>query len=528
MAVPGDQLVPSGVAVNSAEVDLLDQPLMVPAQRPGSDIDLAFAAIMRKRRHYDLLFRYYDGDAPLRYSTRRLREAFGKTFGVYFAENWAAVIIDSMLDRLNLKGFDVAASGLDDRLDKLWEATRLHQESDDVHEGALVCGEAFLIAWREDDGVEAYYNDPRLCHVFYDGDQPTKKAFAAKLWVGDADGKARMVLYYPDRLERYIASGSAVPASGSGFVADEPAREPNPYGEVPVFHFRVRKRPGKIDLDRSVRSQVDAINKLFSDMMVAAEFTALRQRVIISQADPGDLESFKNWWIPAGDGVGQQSQVVELGGAGLENFLKAISETASAIGIITRTPRHYFYASGSDPSGDALLAMEAPLVKKVSKRQEAFAETWVEVAQFLLKLDGAGDVKASDISPTWDPVQSLQPGASATVIKTLTDASVPLVTAVRRAGWAKDEIEQMEKDQADAKKKNSTGLAGAALDAIRAANEQNPNPGTRSVVPGLAGQAGDRPGGQPGAQPGAQPGGGQQGAGGGQQGAGTGGAANSG
>jgi adenylate cyclase len=45
----------------------------------------------------------------------------------------------------------------------------------------------------------------------------------------------------------------------------------------------------------------------------------------------------------------------------LANALTAIDKMASTIAIITRTPKHYFYSQGGDPSSEALIAMEAPL-----------------------------------------------------------------------------------------------------------------------------------------------------------------------
>ena len=466
-----------GVIVNSADVELEVPPVSTPVTSGASgDLALAFETIMHKRPLYNLLYRYYDGDHPLKYSTKRLRDAFGKwDRNIRFIMNWTGVVVDAVLDRLSLKGFDLQDKTLDDLIDEAWNDNHLQLLADEVHEAATVCGEAFVMAEKNDEGgVDVYFNDPRLCHVFYDGDRPGVKKFAAKLWLG-LDGKDHLNLYYPERIEHYIASG-ANSGAASAFRADEPASEGNTYDEVPVFHFRSERRPGKLDLNTAVRSKQDAVNKLFSDMMVAAEFSALKQKAIISQADPGDLKTFENWWIPAGDGTGQQSNVIELGGAPLNNFLDAIDKVATAMAIITRTPKFYFFAQGGDPSGDALIAMEAPLVKKTKKRQEAYAVTWCEVAVFLLKLMGKDDVKESDITPTWEPVETVQPKSSADIVKVLVDSTVPLVTALRRQGWAKDELEQLAKDQKDAKKA-AAGVASAALDAARVASEQDPNTG---------------------------------------------------
>ncbi|NIS83046.1 MAG: phage portal protein, partial [Anaerolineales bacterium] len=131
-------------------------------------------------------------------------------------------------------------------------------------------------------------------------------------------------------------------------------------------------------MSRSILDLQDAVNKLLADMMVAAEFGAFKQRWIISYSDPGNMRNAPNeiWALPAGDGAGQQTQVGEFGVTELDNFYDAIDRLATAIGIISRTPRHYFYQQGGDPSGEALIAMEAPLNKKITRHIERFTIVW--------------------------------------------------------------------------------------------------------------------------------------------------------
>ncbi len=467
------------------------------------DLTQAFNVLSQKRMPYDLLYNYYRGNHPLKYSTDRLRKAFDKIY-VYFAENWIAVIIDAVLDRLNLKGFDVSKNDeAKKKLIELWEKYHIHLMADDVHEAATVCGEGYVIAWREEDDngdevTDVYFNDPRMCHVFYDPYRPTVKLYAAKMWI---DGKTRhpkMLLYYPDRLEHYI-SKSVISrstdwvSSAGGFVKDtdygENGVEPNEYGIIPVFHFRAGRTSGKKEIGQAEISLQDSVNKLLADMMVSSEFYTFTQRVIISQADPGDMKNGAgvNWWIPAGDGKGQASSVTELGAKPLNPFLDAIDRLAQAMAIISRTPKHYMMLTGADPSGDALLAMEGPLNKKVKKRMEGYEVEWKSLAMFLLKLEGI-DVDPQTITPVWEPVETIQPLAQAQTVKTEVESGIPLKTAVRRRGWASDEIDQMEKDLAEQDKKKS-GLAQDALNKLRGSDAQNNlNPDGTQKQPAQSGQ----------------------------------------
>lgn len=452
------------------------------------DVKLAFDCIKNKRAVYDLLYNYYKGLHPLKYSASRLKKAFEK-IDTYFAENWVAVIVDSVLDRLVLRGFDIAENTeANDKLEEIFKVYNLALEADDVHEAAVITGEAFLIATQnsdaedEDDKYDIYFNDPRMCHMFYESSNPRKKRFAAKIYVGD-DGYSRLVLYYSDRYEYYKSDKKAGKINQDIFQTyanfkpdDELPLEANDTGEIPVFHFSIGRTSKRKDLGPSEISLQDAINKLLTDMLVSAEFNAFVQRVIISQADPGDLQNIAgaNWWIPAGDGKGQQSTVQELGGRSLDQFLKAINDLATALAIISRTPKHYFFAQGGDPSGEALIAMESPLNKKVNKRMRAFSVEWNNFARYILTLEKIKIMK-TQITPLWEPVETVQPATSANILKTNTDAGVPLVTAMRWQGKPQSDIDQMLNDKKD-EKKTMTGLAQDALDKLRAEDAQNNTP----------------------------------------------------
>lgn len=440
-----------------------------------TDLQRAHKALSSKRQGYTDLWAYYDGKQPTVYTSKRLKEIF-KDLDATFNENWCSVVIDCATDRINLEGFAVAGAGeTGAKLTTLFQELQLGLEADDVHEAALVTGEAFLIVWREEDDTapQAYYNDPRLCHVFYDPENPRKKSFAAKWWV-DQQLKTRLTLYYSDRLEYYISRGKTdAPSSANAFMPfPEEETADNPFGEIPVFHFRPERRTIKGDLANVVPLQ-NGINKLMADMMVAAEYGAFKQRYVISNADTSQLQNAPNlvWSIPAGDGVGQQSQVGEFEATDLENYLKAIDSLAAAAAIISRTPKHYLFEQAGTPSGEALIAMEAPLNKRVQNHIDRFTITWREVAAFLLKLSGAGEVSPVSIEPRFTRPETIQPETEAGIRKANVDSGVPLVTALRWEGKTQAEIDQMIKDKAEDRKASQAGLARALLDAQRGFNQ---------------------------------------------------------
>lgn len=413
-----------------------------------TDIKLAYDTITGKVAQHTTNFNYYDGLHPLVFANERLRDVFAGV-QVQFTENWCAVVIDAVKDRIQLEGLEGADQAA---LDNLWSRNDLALEGDDLHEAVLVTGEGYLIAWPNDAGqAEIYYNDPRLCHVFYEADNPRVARMAAKLWITD-DGSYRMILYYPDWLEYYKTSGKAENIStAAAFVIDEDAAPggvaENPYEQIPVFHFRLNKRRLQGDLANVVPIQ-NGVNKLLTDMMVAAEYGAFKQRWIISNADVGTLKNSPNqiWGVPAGDGVGQQTSIGEFSATDLDNYLGAVEQLAGDLARISRTPKHYLFAQGGDPSGEALIAMEAPLTAKVQDRIERFDPVWRRAVAFALQIDGAA-VDPGDLKCKWREVQIVQPKTQAEIRLTNTQAGIPIVTQLREDGWTDEQLAQMQVDK---------------------------------------------------------------------------------
>jgi len=436
----------------------------------ATDLEKAYKALSGKAAVYKRLFDYYDGEQPLLYTNKRLEEIF-RGMDAVFVENWCAVVIDSVRDRINLRGIRVGA-GAQSRWEELWDESQLKLESDDVHEAVLVAGESFIVAWPDEGGEpQAYFNDPRLCHVFYDPENPRIKRFAAKWWVTEEE-TARLTLYYPDRLEYYGTKNkfNGVSSARAFLPLEEPQAE-NPYGQIPVFHFRLGRRSGgaiKSDLKNVIPVQ-NGINKLLTDMMVAAEYGAFKQRYIISNADVGGkLKNAPNeiWDLPAGDGMSQQTQAGQFDATPLDNYLKAIENLSTAVSSITRTPKHYFFSVGSNLSGESLTAMEAPLNKKAQDRIDRFIPEWKEVARFMM-LVARVEVGIRDIAIEFDAPEMVQPRTEAETREINVRAGMPLVTACRESGWNQEQIDKMLKDKEEEAKRNKSTLAQSLLEAQR-------------------------------------------------------------
>jgi len=443
-----------------------------------SDLQLAFDALKDKQARYATLYAYYHGVQPIRYTTDKFRAQFADITARY-TENWCSVVCDSLLDRLSLKGFKLDDKAASDSIEDLWDDLDLSLDSDDIARDVAVCSEGFLMVEKTETGeVRAFANQPHLCQAFYAEDNPRELSMAAK-WF-DRDGHANLTLYYPDRLEHYVAQKPRNEIQEAKAFAPDPENpvEKNEYGRIPLFHFQRDRTSRNGELQNVIPLQ-DALNKLFADMMVSAEFGAWPQRWAIMAAgtDASKLKSspasiMKFFYDAEG---GQTPSVGQFAATELANFLSGIDHIATKIAVITRTPKHYLLQQG-EMSGEALIAEEAPLTRKAGKYSNRLGVTWKQAAQFILELQGHV-VVANDIEPIWDDVRTVQPLTESEIRLNNSKAGMPLDTQLEREGWTDDELAEMHKRE-DANQARSTDAASVARDAALARFNAG-------VVPGL-------------------------------------------
>lgn len=416
-----------------------------------TDLQIAVNVLAAKKPRYDTLYAYYDGFQPLRYSSEKLREIFSG-LDARFTENWCGVVVDSVLDRLALR--DVTAQNDDATtalLQALREQTGLVDDEYSIHEDVAVVGEAFVLAWPNEDGtIGAYHNDPRLCHVQYDSADPRRIAWGAKWWPDVEAGGVRLTMYYPDRFEYYVTKrtykdNETPDAKAFEPYGDEPVMQ-NEYGVVPMFHFRANRRGPKSQLANVIPVQ-DMLNKTLADMMVVGEFAAFPQRYVISQAGIVNLQNNPNaiWDLVASDKDAQPTTPGQFPAASLDGYLSAINRFSATIGTISSTPKHYFYGQGGDPSGEALIAMEAPLNRKVGRLQNTLAPTWRDLYSFMLFLSGAA-VPSQSIYAAYEESATQQPKTTAEIRELSVRAGLALNTVLRDEGWTEEDIAQSDAD----------------------------------------------------------------------------------
>ena len=375
----------------------------------------AVESVVSRRGPCTMADSYYDGTVPEVWASALMARKFGKN--TKYRINLAAVVVDAVNNRLEIDAVIAAKSGAQDALNTILEQNEMALETNEIHKRALVYGECFVIVWPDEDGnVEISYNAPTSAGVVYSNENQRKKEYGVKMWdvTVNGDKKTRLNLYFNDRIEKYVADGS-VTHGGAQWSLIETVD--NPFGQIPVFHFRTSRPNGTSEHLRAYGPQ-DMINKLVNTHMDTVDYQGAPQRYALTgsgddtesdvfdedDTDRENMDALRNgpgelWYLKGVNNVGQFQP------ADHKVFTEPVEVYTRQMASTTDTPMHYFERTGNVPSGEALRTAEAPLIKKVNDRQASFGSTWRDVYRFCLLIEGI----ESDVQVKWKPSESMDP-----------------------------------------------------------------------------------------------------------------------
>ena len=420
-------------------------------------IGKALAQIKARAEHYQTCNDYYFGRQRLAFATNKFREAFAGLFQA-FSDNLCPLVVDSVAERLQVTGFGVeeGAAALATNAWQVWQRNRMDERAGLVHRSALRCGDGYVIVWPAADGTPTIWpQQPEMMTVGYDDENPGVIEWAAKVWLDEK--RARLNLYFPDRIEKYISKSdlqNGLSEKPDNFIPYQEPLEawplPNPYGVVPVFHFA--NNAWITDFGCSELASViplqDALNKAICDMLVSMEFTAFPQRWATGLELEIDPDTGKPV-VPFKAGVDRvwsvASEAVRFGQfdpAGLEQFLRVQEALRTEIARVSGLPPHYInQTTGSHPSGDSLRASEARFVAKVRGRQTSFGNCWENVMALALRIGNvASDVRLTTQWQDASPISETEL-LNALLIKQQLGASDQQLLG--EAGYGEQDIQRM-------------------------------------------------------------------------------------
>lgn len=454
-------------------------------------IKWALFVLGERLEEYESFQDYYNGDHELAFATTKWNDTFGTEFEE-FSDNWCQVVVDSMVQRLEILGWDVDGKNDDEakQAEAIWDRNYGSLEADDVHNQGAVKGDSFVIVWEDPENpgeAQFFFNDATEVQVFYDPLNPRRIARAAKTWK-DLSGQIHLIVYLPDRTEFWIQPNSLTPdqaaAMGSGllqasdamrlgFVEERPVVN-NPFNEVPIFHFKNRGRglPYGVSELKTVIPVQNAVNKLLMDMMVGSEFGSFRGKWIASAAQPKDGFKVGSDRVWATSDV--NAKFGEFGQIDLEPIFKAVEVMVAHIAKITQTPMHYLRSSGDQPSGEALKTAESGLVQKVEDRQKHWGSVWARVMRFALKIEGVEKPDAT-LYPKWKNAETRHDLEQAQTAQLKTLLGIPLEQIWgEHFNYTEEQIEEF--------KKSNHAVAAQVLADVISQISQLP-PGTEQITP---------------------------------------------
>lgn len=351
---------------------------MAPTITPGTALEMLEAKLDAAQPGIEHFTRYREGMHDLRYATAKFRQAFGGMFRE-FADNWCELIVEAPVERLRVQGFrmgeDVEA---DDVAWAMWQQNDMDTTSVMVHREAITTGCAYWMVEPPGPGDEFARITPEhgsQCAVLTDPSNPRRRLAALKKWV-DIDGYAYANLFMPDQIYRYRSTGKARGGGRTQWTNRGPV-ERNPIGVVPIIP--VLNAPdmfggGRSDLRNAIPLQ-DAINKTILDMLVASEFAAYRQRVVIGVEAPTgpDGKALPNADIAMSMSKlltfsSSDAKIAEFAATDLSNYTTALEPLVHHLAGQTRTPPHYLLGQMVNVSGDALKAAESGLTARTREK----------------------------------------------------------------------------------------------------------------------------------------------------------------
>jgi hypothetical protein len=324
------------------------------------------------------------------------------------------------VQRLRIDGIRLGSSDDRDKATwKVWQANRLDSLQRLVYVHGAVFGKGIVSVWpngSDPDLPLIKVEDPRRVHVEPDPMDPFRPLWAVKTW-DEARSTPLGVRYTAKCATLFDAEGfvwrweTSSPTNLSDVGAwDLVDVFDNPLGpRVPFVVFAP-----EMDADGDTLSMVDplvpmqrSIDTIRFDLLLAAQFAAYRQRVVVGY-DPVLRDEDGNPVVKTDDqgnpildehgmaqpvtaspgrvGVdrlmvfpGADTKVFDLAESNLANYVTALDMLLATFAATAQVPSQYLAGDFKNVSGDLMVATEATLLSLVKDLQTAYSDSWEEV-----------------------------------------------------------------------------------------------------------------------------------------------------
>lgn len=398
---------------------------------------------------------YLDGKQPVAFATPKFRTAFA---GLYesFSYNRMESVVEAHVDRLQVTNIGGRDDALVELAQNFWDANNMDQRENESTTDALAYGDGFVsVEMHPTENRPVYWvNDPRLIRVHFDDQVPGRIEMAVKRWI-EPDGYGYLNVYYEDRIEKFVTRnkvqlGSDINANAWTVKEGDDVIKLPVTDTVPVFHLPNKARTntyGRSELKQLIPLQ-DALNYVLMTGMVAAEFAAFTQKVIMGMNEPDDdmKENLKQFSLGVdkvlslyGDGV----SIGEFSPTNIQAYIDLAEWWDTTISRVSRVPVHYLRSANAPESGEAKRLQEQPFTSKITDQQRGFGWGYGEINRYGLRLMGHQNVKPGDIWVNWESAAPHSEEDRWRLIDMRLAAGVPFRMAMQLGGIDEADIEKM-------------------------------------------------------------------------------------
>jgi hypothetical protein len=371
--------------------------------------------------------RYYTNTQPLAFMDPDLARVLQNRIKS-LSINYARLVVDVLESRLQVVGFASSPGAAADKgLWDLWQASDMDELSQQAHLDALIYGRAFFLVWANAEGKpQITAESPLQCAIHRD--PATRQTIGAiKRWVDD-DGYTRALVFTPTEITEYISRSSVdttllIDREPAPFTEDAYSivgAMPNTLRAVPMVALVNRPRlqfpDGESELT-DVMPLVDAIAKMATDMMIAAEYSASPRRWVTGVMPDAHLTQeqaelmtsrIEKAWEKAHASKflvapSERTSFGQFDVASLNNYQSAISMLTAQVAAIGALPPSYVSLMNSNPtSADAIRSSESRLTLKAEKRQRDWSGAYEHLMRLAVTIrDGRPDPRLTDLQTLW-------------------------------------------------------------------------------------------------------------------------------
>ncbi len=345
--------------------------------------------------------------------------------------NWLGIAMLAPLQRLRPEGFATGrGKAPDDEVwENVWQPNSLDSRAGTVFSDMMVHRRGVMSVWEEGDTPRIRPESGLNVHVEGDPEDPWTQQWAVKRITKRAPGSRRGInsgLWVPDNYRRTqpdtvevawvhdrdsfrryqrVSSrteGASWVAGGDWEFVDDGGHDLGYVAFVPFDNRPTSAAEARSDLEPLMPMQ-DAINTIRFQTLLAMQFSAYRQRIVVGfdpvlrDADGKVIPQRNADGTPILDAYGQPVPILQSPGrpgvdrllvfpgdltkvfdmpeSNMDNYVKVLGEFLTQFFAVGQVPPQYLLSRMANLSGDALTGAESTLNAKVKQLQDAAGES---------------------------------------------------------------------------------------------------------------------------------------------------------